>query len=73
VVKFFLNIFLWPMPLFLLSTQKQCILSHLINNSTAMFPKNLTPWRDLNPGLLVPEADAMSTAPRRQGRSKIHL
>jgi hypothetical protein len=31
------------------------------------FPKNLIPWRDLNPGLLVPEADAMSTAPRRQG------
>jgi hypothetical protein len=33
-----------------------------------MFPyKNLLPWRDLNPGLLVPEADAMSTVPRRQG------
>jgi hypothetical protein len=27
-------------------------------------------WRDLNPGLLVPEADAMSTAPLRQG---IHI
>jgi hypothetical protein len=24
-------------------------------------------WRDPNPGLLIPEADAMSTAPRRQG------
>jgi hypothetical protein len=24
------------------------------------------PWRDSNPGLLVPEADAMSIAPRRQ-------
>jgi hypothetical protein len=33
--------------------------------STAMFPKNHIPWRDLNLGLLVP--DAMSTAPRRQG------
>jgi hypothetical protein len=29
--------------------------------------KNLIPWRDANPGLLVPEADAMSSAPRRQG------
>jgi hypothetical protein len=25
-------------------------------------------WRDSNPGLLVPEADAMSTAPSRQGK-----
>jgi hypothetical protein len=25
------------------------------------------PWRDSNPGLLAPEADVMSTAPRRQG------
>jgi hypothetical protein len=31
------------------------------------FPKNLIPWRDSNLGLPVPEADAMSTAPRRQG------
>jgi hypothetical protein len=31
------------------------------------FPKNLIPWRDSNIGLLVLEADAMSTAPRRQG------
>jgi hypothetical protein len=30
-------------------------------------PKNLIPWWDSNPGLLVPEADAMSIAPRRQG------
>jgi hypothetical protein len=29
--------------------------------------KNLTPWRDSKPGLLVPEADAISTAPRHQG------
>jgi hypothetical protein len=29
------------------------------------------PWRDLNLGLLVPEADAMSTVPRRQGNIKI--
>jgi hypothetical protein len=31
------------------------------------FPKNLTPWQDSNPGCLCPEADAMSTAPLRQG------
>jgi hypothetical protein len=36
-----------------------------------VFPKNLIPWRDLNPGLLVPEADAMSTAPRRQGNKTL--
>jgi hypothetical protein len=58
--------FLLPMPLFLLSTHKQCILSHFIHNSTAMFPKNLIPWRDSNQGLLVPEVDAMSIAPRRR-------
>jgi hypothetical protein len=35
----FKNILLWPMPLFLLSTHKQCILSHFMHNSTAaMFP-----------------------------------
>jgi hypothetical protein len=35
------------------------------------FPKNLLPWWDSNPGLLVPEADEMSTAPRRQGKGKL--
>jgi hypothetical protein len=34
----FFLIFLWPMPLFLLSAHKQCILSHFIHNSTPMFP-----------------------------------
>jgi hypothetical protein len=29
---------MWPMPLSFLSTHKQCILSHFINNSIAMFP-----------------------------------
>jgi hypothetical protein len=52
------------MPLFLLSTHKQC---HFIHNSTAMYPENLIPLRDSNLGLLVLEADAMSSAPRRQG------
>jgi hypothetical protein len=28
---------------------------------------SLKTWRDSNPGLLVPEADVMSIAPRRQG------
>jgi hypothetical protein len=49
------------MPSFLLSTHKQCILSHFIHNSLLCSPKNLIPWRDSNPGLLVPQADAMST------------
>jgi hypothetical protein len=35
---FYIPIFLWPMPLFLFSTHKQCILSHFINISTGMFP-----------------------------------
>jgi hypothetical protein len=49
------------MPLFLISRHKQCILSNFIHNSTALFiSKSLT-----LSGLLVPEADAMSTAPRR--------
>jgi hypothetical protein len=31
------------------------------------------PWRDSNPGLLVPEADAMSTAPRRARASLTYI
>jgi hypothetical protein len=34
--------------------------------------KNLTPWRDSNPGSTVLEAEAMTTMPRRQGKSS-HL
>jgi hypothetical protein len=30
-----------------------------------VFPKNLIPWRDSNPGLLFPETHTMPTAPRR--------
>jgi hypothetical protein len=53
---------------FSFSTHKQCILSQFIHSSIAMFPlKTIYPWWDLNPGLLVPEADVMSTAPRPQG------
>jgi hypothetical protein len=32
-----------------------------------VLPENLIPSRGLNPGLLVPEADAMSSASLRQG------
>jgi hypothetical protein len=41
----------------------------VISCTTALlgFLKKLIPWRDTNPGLLVPETEAMSTAPRRQG------
>jgi hypothetical protein len=41
----------------------------LYTTALLCFPKNLIPWRDLSPGFLVHEADAMSTAPRRQGGS----
>jgi hypothetical protein len=34
--------------------------------------QNLMPWRDSNPGLPVPEADAMSTAPRLQDKAFLH-
>jgi hypothetical protein len=55
------------MPSFLLSLHKQCKPVILYTTTLLCFPKNLIPWRDSNPGLLVPEADAMSTAPRHQG------
>jgi hypothetical protein len=45
-----------------LNTQQHCC-----------FPKNLIPGVDSNPGLLAPEADAMSTAPRRRGTKKQHF
>jgi hypothetical protein len=44
------------MPIKSFYTQQHCYVSL----------KNLIPWRDSNPGLLDPEADAMSTAPRSQ-------
>jgi hypothetical protein len=57
------------MPLFILCVQYTNNAYQGISYTTALlcFPKNLIPWRDSNPGLLDPEADAMSTAPRRQG------
>jgi hypothetical protein len=50
---------------------------HLVEKNAASiflcFPKNLIPYRDSNQGLLVPEADAVSTAPCRQGAASICL
>jgi hypothetical protein len=43
----------------------------LYTMSLTCFPKNLKPWRDLNPDLLVPEADAMSTALCRQCKTEV--
>jgi hypothetical protein len=43
-------IFLWPMPLFLTSTHKKCILSHFIHNSTAMFPLKPNTLAGFEPG-----------------------
>jgi hypothetical protein len=60
------------MPSFLLfNTQTMHVI--LYTTSLRCFPKNLIPWRDSNPGLLVPEADAMSTAPRRRARAAINI
>jgi hypothetical protein len=42
----------------------------LYTTAQLCFPKNLIPWRDSNPGLLVPKADAMSTVTYRQGITK---
>jgi hypothetical protein len=48
------------------NTQTMHIKSFYAQRHSYVFPKNLIPWRDSNPSLLVPEADAMSSAPRRQ-------
>jgi hypothetical protein len=37
----------------------------LYTTALLCFPKNLLHWRDSNPGPVDPEAEAMSTAPRR--------
>jgi hypothetical protein len=49
------------------NTQTKHFKSFLYTTALQCFTKNLIPWWDSNPCLLVPEADAMSTAPRRQG------
>jgi hypothetical protein len=52
-------------------TNNAYYVSHCTRNSTAMFHKNLIPRRDSNPGLLVPDTNAMSTAPHCQGKFQI--
>jgi hypothetical protein len=61
-IYFVANAFISPF-----NTQTMHIKSFLFTTALLCFPKNLIPWWDSNTGLLVPEADAMSTAPRRQG------
>jgi hypothetical protein len=67
--------FLWPIPSFLLfDTQTTHIKSFYTQRYCYVSLKTLyIPWRDSNPGLLVPEADAMSTAPRRLGVFRIYM
>jgi hypothetical protein len=62
----FFNIFVAYAFIFPFNTQTMHI-NHLSTAALLCFPTNLIPWQDLNPGPLVPEADAMSTAPRRLG------
>jgi hypothetical protein len=50
------------------NTQTMHIKSFYTQQHCYVTLKNLIPWRDSNTGLLISEADAMSTAPRRQGR-----
>jgi hypothetical protein len=64
-----LNTVLCTMPLVLLFNTQAMHIKSFYTYTTALLwlPKNLIPWRDSNPGLLVPEANVTSTAPRRQG------
>jgi hypothetical protein len=55
-----------------LSTHKQCILSHLIHNSTAMFPLKPYTLAGFKPGPSHSWGGCMSTAPRRQCNSHQH-
>jgi hypothetical protein len=64
----FLNIF-WPMPLFLLFNT-QTMHSHLVDSTQQhcyAFPKKPYTLAGFEPVSFAPEAEAMSTAPRRQG------
>jgi hypothetical protein len=56
------------MPSFLLfNSQTMHIKSFYTQQHCYVSLKNLLPWQDSNPGLLVLEVDAISTAPHRQG------
>jgi hypothetical protein len=72
--RYLLTIFLWPIAVISnFNTQTMHIKSFNTQQHCYVSLKNLIPWRDLNPGLLVPESDVMSTPPRRQGKSQIFL
>jgi hypothetical protein len=56
---------------FSFSTHKQCILSQLYTTVLLCFQKKLVcALAGFEPGSSVPEADAISTTPRRQGRKR---
>jgi hypothetical protein len=61
-IFFVANAFISPF-----NTQTTHIKSFYTQQHCCVFPENLIPRRDSNPGLLVPEADAMSTAPTTPG------
>jgi hypothetical protein len=64
---FFKNIFVANAFISPFNTQTIHIKSFYTQQHCYVSPKNLIPWRDSNPGLVVPEANAMSTATRHQG------
>jgi hypothetical protein len=55
---------------FSFSTHNNAYQAILYTTALLSFPKNIIPWRDSNQGFIVPKADAMSSAPRRQGNLK---
>jgi hypothetical protein len=61
--SFFKNIFVANGFISPLNTQTRHIKSFYTQQHCYVSLKNLIPWRDSNPGLLVPQADAMSIAP----------
>jgi hypothetical protein len=69
---FFLNIFFQgSMPLFLFFrlTNNEYQVYYIYTTALQCFPNKSCTMAGLEPGPSVPEADAMSTAPRRQGMS----
>jgi hypothetical protein len=64
-----IKIFLWPMPYFSNKDKRNAyVFSQLLKTARLWFPlKPCTP-AGFEPGSFVPWADAMSTAPRLQGK-----
>jgi hypothetical protein len=60
-----------PWPLFLFSTHKQCSLILVFITALLWFPQKPYTLAGFEPGSSVPEADAVSTAPCRQGKNLI--